>query len=440
MYNCPRSIAIMRYTERLIAVLALLALPALAQKKIEFYNGKEVAEREVIVRLRDTNNATKASIHLSADADDVRQVGSTNVVEVIHSRSKNVTALMNELSRRSDIRYAEPNYVYHVSGTPNDPSFSSLWGLSNTGQSVGGQTGTVGSDIGASLAWDVSTGSVANVIGVVDTGLDYTHPDLAANIWSAPAAFTVSVGGHSISCPAGSHGFNAITLTCDPMDDNNHGTHVSGTIGAVGNNAAGVAGVNWTTRIMGLKFLDSTGSGTLADAVNAIDFSIQVKSVFAATGTPVNVRVLSNSWGGAGFTQTLLDAINRAGTADMLFVVAAGNSSSNIDSSPTYPASYNAPNVISVAATDNRDALASFSNWGPVGVALGAPGVYITSTVRGGGYAQMSGTSMATPHVSGAAMLLLSRCTLNTAALRSTLLSNVDLVSSMSPPSVATAA
>jgi subtilisin family serine protease len=431
MYNCPRFATLMLSTVRLTAALALLTVPVLAQKKIEFHNGKEVADHEVIVRLRNVDNASKANISLNVDADNVRQLGSQSALQVIHSRSKNTTTLINELSKRSDVLYVEPNYIIHASATPNDPNFSSLWGLANTGQTIGGQAGTVGSDVSARLAWDISTGGTANVVGVIDTGLDYNHPDLQANVWSAPTAFTITVGGLSITCPAGSHGFNAINRTCDPLDDNDHGTHVSGTIGAVGNNAAGVAGLNWNTRIMGLKFLDSTGSGTLSDAINAVDFAIQVKSFFASTGTPANVRVLSNSWGGAGFTQSLLDAINRANTADMLFVVAAGNSSSNIDTSPTYPASYNAPNLIAVAATDNRDALASFSNWGAVGVALGAPGVYITSTIRNGAYGTMSGTSMATPHVSGAAMLVLSKCSLTTASLRSTLLSNIDPVASL---------
>src|SRR5262249_16612267 len=142
----------------------------------------------------------------------------------------------------------------------------------NTGQPILGIAGTPGADISATFAWDVSTGSRANVVTVVDTGIDYTHPDLTANVWSAPATFSVNIGGRLIPCPAGSHGFNAINNTCDPLDDNNHGSHVSGTIGAVGNNALGVVGVNWTASIMGSKFLDATGSGTTANAINAIEF------------------------------------------------------------------------------------------------------------------------------------------------------------------------
>jgi hypothetical protein len=266
---------------------------------------------------------------------------------------------------------------------------------------------------------------------VIDTGVDYNHPDLAANIWSAPSAFSVTIGGQTITCPQGSHGFNAINNTCNPLDDNNHGTHVSGTIGAVGNNAQGVVGVNWVTRIMGLKFLSAAGSGTTVDAIDCIEFAIQAKAAFAASGA-ANVRVLSNSWGGGGFSQALLDQINKANTNDMLFVAAAGNNNSNNDVTPHYPSSYNAPNVVAVASTTNRDARSSFSNFGATSVDLGAPGSSILSTVRNGGYSSFSGTSMATPHVSGAAALVLSECSLNTADLKANILNNVDLISSMS--------
>ena len=274
----------------------------------------------------------------------------------------------------------------------------------------------------------MTTRDRAIVTGVVDTGVDYTHPDLAGNVWSAPASFTVNVGGKSITCAAGTHGFNAILKTCNPMDDNGHGTHVSGTIGATGNNAVGVTGVNWTTQIMGAKFLDASGSGSTADAINAIEFAVQAKAAFAATGTPVNVRVLSNSWGGGDFSQALLDEINKANDNDMLFVAAAGNSFSNNDTKATYPASFQAPNMLVVAANDNPDSLAWFSNYGPTTVHLAAPGVNILSTWPGATYQLESGTSMATPHVSGAALLVLSKCPMDTASLKQTLIASVDVI------------
>jgi len=323
-----------------------------------------------------------------------------------------VTASIDALKKRASVRYAEPDYIVHADLVPNDPRFGELWGLRNTGQAILGTAGTPGADIHAVPAWDISTGSSSVVVGVVDTGIDYTHPDLAANVWSNPGG----IGG----CAAGTHGFNAITRTCDPRDDNNHGSHVSGTIGAAGNNGVGVVGVNWTTTLMGLKFLDATGSGTTADAITAIDFAVQAKIA------GVNVRVLSNSWGGGGFSQALLDEINKANANDILFAAAAGNTASSNDTTPHFPSSYNAPNVVAVAATDQNDALASFSNFGPTSVHLGAPGVNVLSTIIGANYDFFSGTSMATPHVSGSAALVLSRCALTTAALKSQLLNNVD--------------
>ncbi len=409
--------------------------PTFAQSKTEWLGNKEVVANEVIVKLRTPSSQAQAKVEQNEDADSRQAVGGTGAV-LLHSRSKNVATLIRELSARSDVTYAEPNFVVHTSALPNDPSFSKLWGLRNTGQDIGcgaacfaGAVGTAGADISAAPAWDVSTGSTANVTTIVDTGIDYNHPDLAANVWAAPAAFTVVIGGKSITCAAGTHGFNAINNTCDPADDNNHGTHTAGTIGAVGNNGLGVAGVNWTTSLMAAKFLDASGSGTTTGAVNAIEFAVQAKAAFASTAG-ANVRVLSNSWGGGGFSQTLLNEINRAAGNDMLFVAAAGNSSSNNDFSPAYPASYNAPNILAVAATDNTDNLAWFSNYGASKVHLGAPGVDVLSTIIGG-YDYFSGTSMATPHVSGAATLVLAKCSLTTGALKSNILNNVDPLPSL---------
>jgi subtilisin family serine protease len=394
-----------------------------------FVNGYEVVAGEVIVKLRNRPGvvANRADIEAQADADESEAVGRQNFRR-LHSRRLKTEELIASLRNHPDVEYAEPNYVLSTGATPNDPSFGSLWGLLNTGQIMSGQAGTPGVDIGATTAWNTSTGSRSNVVGVVDTGVDYNHPDLAANIWSAPAQFNVTIAGQTITCAAGTHGFNAITKTCDPMDDNMHGTHVSGTIGATGNNGVGVVGVNWTASIMGLKFLGSNGSGSTVDAINAIEFAIQAKAAFGATA---NVRVLSNSWGGGGFSQALLDEINSANTANMLFVAAAGNSAWDLDSTPSYPASYNAANIVAVAATDNKDQLASFSNYGATSVHLGAPGVTIVSTLPNNSYGGLNGTSMATPHVSGAAALVLSSCTLTTAQLKTALLTSVDLVSAL---------
>jgi serine protease len=334
-------------------------------------------------------------------------------------KSANVAEALAQLRRDPAVQYAEPNYVVRAVGIPNDPSSADLYGLNNTGQTGG----TADADIDAPEAWDSTTGSSDIVVGVVDTGIDYNHEDLAANMWSNPG----EIPGNGLDDDSNGvvddvHGFNAITGSGDPMDDNAHGSHCAGTIGAVGDNAIGVAGVNWSVSLMALKFLSSGGSGTLEGAIASIDYAIGMR----AAG--VNLRVLSNSWAGGGFTQGLKDAIEAANAVDILFVAAAGNDFGNDnDVFPVYPASYDNANIVAVAATDHNDGRAAFSNIGATTVDLGAPGVNFVSTVPGDGYASFSGTSMATPHVAGAAALVLSaNDTLTTAELKELLLTTGD--------------
>jgi len=282
-----------------------------------------------------------------------------------------------------------PNYEMKASAVPNDTQFGSLWGLS------------ADRGIDAPGAWDVTTGSNAIVVAVIDTGADYNHPDLAENIWVNPG----EIPGNGIDDDGDGyvddvHGINAVNHSGNPMDDNEHGTHVSGTIGGVGNNNRGVAGINWNVKIMPLKFLSASGSGSLAGAIEAINYMVMMKN------RGVNVRVANNSWGGGGFSQALYDAIKHARDAGIVFAAAAGNESNDNDATPSYPASYNLDNVVSVAAVDSNRNLASFSNYGSSQVDIAAPGVSIISTTPGNTYQSFSGTSMATPHVTGAIALL----------------------------------
>src|SRR5439155_7148428 len=410
-----------------VLVVKPVALQRNARASLHMVNVNEHAAvaGEALVKFRHQPTSPERDlIGQQANADRFDAIGGGGVWR-IHSRSDDTPTLLAFLRSYPDAEYVEPNYIIQSDAVPNDPWFGELWGLLNTGQTVG-VAGTPGADIDARLAWDISTGSASTVVAVVDTGIDYSHSDLSANVWSAPAAFNVTIGGQTITCAAGTHGFNAILKDCDPDDDNGHGTHVSGTIGAVGNNSNGVVGVNWTTRIMASKFREANGTGTTADAINAIEFVIQ-----AAAAAGANVRVLSNSWSSGGFSQALLDEINKANTSNMLFVASAGNNGLDNDATPRYPASYgaapyNAPSVIAVASTDNRDTLASNSNYGATSVHLAAPGVNILSTWPSESYQYLSGTSMAVPHVSGAAALVLSRCTLDTAGLKNNLVATVD--------------
>jgi subtilisin family serine protease len=314
-------------------------------------------------------------------------------VELVHVRGSIPEAIARV---RPFVVYAEPDYVQHALNTPNDPSFGLEWGLKNVGQTVNGDPGTAGDDIRATQAWDMFTGDPNFIIADIDTGIQYTHPDLAANIWTNPgevAANGIDDDGDGFIDDV--HGWDFYTPDNDPMDQNGHGTHTSGTVGAVGNNGVGVTGVNWHCKLMAMRFLGPSGSGVSSGAVSCMQFLVAK-----------NVKVSNNSWGGGPFDQTLHDTIANSGSIGHLFVCAAGNNSQNNDSTAFYPATFNLSNQIVVAATTNDDLRASFSNYGLNSVALGAPGDNVYSTWLGSTYMYDSGTSMATPHVAGAVAMV----------------------------------
>jgi subtilisin family serine protease len=331
---------------------------------------------------------------------------------------------------RPDVLYAEPNYIRHAEQeplTPNDPRYPEMWDLHNTGQSGG----TPGADIHASEAWGLVTGSSTVVVAVIDTGIDYTHEDLAANVWSSSNSYRVALPGRTVTCAAGTHGFNAITMTCDPKDDNGHGTHVSGTIGARGDNGIGVVGINWQVQVMACKFLDAGGGGTTSDLITCLEYLALMKD------NGVNLVATNNSYGGAGYSQAEKDATDAHRQRGILFIAAAGNASFNNDVGSFYPANYDLPHMISVAATGSNDALADFSNFGRHTVHLGAPGVEILSTVPGSlfgdPYLSASGTSMASPHVVGvAALLKVQDPTRDWKAIKNLILAGGDSIPSLS--------
>jgi thermitase len=328
------------------------------------------------------------------------------------------------LGEPSEVTSGEPSGEVSRGGEhshPSDPRFSEQWALDNHGQ----EGGKVGADISAVRAWSVTTGSESVVVAVIDSGVDYTHLDLANNIWIRPANIP-PYADRQLGTIQDIHGYNAIENNADPMDQNGHGTHCAGIIGAEGGNELGVTGVNWTVQIMPLKFMNASGFGSTKDAIECVNYVIDRRRA------GVNVRVISASWGSTQKSRALEDVIRKANEAGILFVAASGNASTNTDRTPHYPASYNLPNVISVAALDRNDQLAAFSNFGPRTVHIAAPGKDILSTWLDNEYQNASGTSMATPVVAGVAALVLSReANLSVEELRRKLFASVDKLDSL---------
>ncbi len=365
-------------------------------------------------------------------SDEIESVGGLSVIDDLDDAD--ATAVAAQYAAMSDVLYAEPNFqiklddpiqkeiprdlVARTTGVdhPSDPMFGEQWALNNLGQDGGVNR----ADLDALKAWETTKGSDEVVVAVLDSGVDYTHEDLAANMWHRPESIPAYTDDE-LGTFNDENGFNGTDKIADPMDDNGHGTHCAGIIGADGDNGIGVTGINWHVKIMPLKFLGRGGMGTTEAAIEAINYTIDRKK------HGVNIRIISASWGSNSYSRALEDTIRAAGDAGILFVAAAGNDSSNNDTWAHYPSNYDLPNVISVAALDRGDKLAGFSNYGVKTVHIAAPGKDILSTWLNDNYREASGTSMATPYVSGvAALIVANQPNISMAKLKERILGTAD--------------
>ncbi|MEO8647899.1 MAG: S8 family serine peptidase [Acidobacteriota bacterium] len=401
------------------------------------------AEPEILVRFKPgvTLNQIRSIASRNNDRieDEIESVkGLVSIDDLDNASAKE---LVNQYSAMSDlVEYAEPNFEislndptvaasthelvqWEYSGKlPNDPMFEQQWALNNVGRDGGKEH----ADINALKAWLKTQGSDQVVVAVLDTGVDYTHKDLVANMWLRPDNVP-QYSDDELGTFNDLQGFDANTNAADPMDDNGHGTHCAGIIGAEGDNDEGIAGINWNVQIMPLKFLGRGGFGTTKNAIEAINYAIDRKQ------KGVNVRVINASWGSTQRSKALEDAIRAAGEQGILFVAAAGNDGSDNDKRPHFPSNYDLPNVISVAALDRTDSLASFSNFGLKTVHIAAPGRDILSTWINDEFREASGTSMAAPQVSGvAALILAAEPKISVEKLRERILKSVDKIDALS--------
>lgn len=402
---------------RIFAAIGFLSIGIFAQGKAEPY-----VKDELLIKFRkETTQAKVIETTSRLGLMKLEAIGDTGWQRVRIMNGAEPKRAAASVALESEIEYAQPNFYYHLLATPNDPQW--------------GSAGTYGlPKISAPAAWDLTTGSSTVVVANIDTGMRYTHEDLAANMWTNPGEILGNgVDDDNNGFADDYYGYDFFYNDPDPLDEHGHGTHTGGTIGAVGNNMLGFVGVNWNVRIMAIKIYNASGFGTTsAMLVNAYNYLRMMKL------RGVNIRVTNNSYAGCdeacGYDQATKDGLDAMGDAGILNVFAAGNNGWNNDTvpAPAYPAAYTSPSILTVAASTSTDARASFSNYGPISVDLAAPGASILSTTRttDSSYGGNSGTSMAAPHVTGAAALLSAyNPSLSVASLKATLMNSVDPLS-----------
>ncbi|MBX3245036.1 MAG: S8 family serine peptidase [Acidobacteria bacterium] len=382
-------------------------------------NSRPFVENEILVKFTEkADKKARTRVHSVSGADVVELIANSEWQRIKLPKGMSIESAVRLYEKDPTVEAVQPNFYYRLLATPNDPQYSSsgLYGLQS---------------ISAPAAWDLSTGSSDVVVAVIDTGIRLTHEDLAANLWTNPGEIPnngIDDDGNGFVDDV--YGWDFRYNDSDPSDQHGHGTHVAGTIGAVGNNSVGVVGVNWNVKMMAIKIYSPSGTDTTsAMLINAYNYVRIMKE------RGVNIRITNNSYGGCGeacgYDQATREAIDALGEAGILNVFAAGNNNGNTDSIPFYPGSYDLPSILNVANSNSSDQRNATSNYGVVSVDLAAPGTGILSTTNGSNssYGGSSGTSMSAPHVAGAAALLAAyRPDLSVASLKATLMNTVDVL------------